>query len=126
MFEKMQLTKWQLEDYGSYKGDVDANLNFFKAKKIANKLSQTTNIFEIVQIGQKDYQNLDIFIKKSMNDLYRKLNDGSKEEQERKRKDYKHLYEIWQQINNNQDNYFLKDELYNDLIYALHCLGYSK
>ena len=74
-----------------------------------------------------DFNELDEFIKKSMNKIYTTLNDGTDEEIERKKSDYKHLYEIWQSIelakNNNSSNI---SDLYNDLIYALHVMGYKK
>ena len=127
MFEKLKLSEWLLEDYGSEYGLIKANYDFLKDNQVANVFTKENNLYELVQVGYMDFNELDEFIKKSMNKIYTTLNDGTDEEIERKKSDYKHLYEIWQSIelakNNNSSNI---SDLYNDLIYALHVMGYKK
>lgn len=127
MFEKLKLTEWTLEDFGSELGIVKANFDYLKDHKMANICVKNNNNYEVVQIGYMDFEDLDNFIKKSMNSFFETLNEGTIEEIERKKSDYKHLYEIWQSIqiakNNKSSNI---DDLYNDLIFALHMMGYKK
>ena len=127
MFEKLKLSEWLLEDYGSEYGLIKANYDFLKDNQVANVFTKENNLYELVQVGYMDFNELDEFIKKSMNKIYTTLNDGTDEEIERKKSDYKHLYEIWQSIelakNNNSSNI---SELYNDLVFALHMMGYKK
>ena len=127
MFEKLKLSEWVLEDYGSEYGLIKANYDFLKDNQVANVFTKENNLYELVQVGYMDFNELDEFIKKSMNKIYTTLNDGTDEEIERKKSDYKHLYEIWQSIliakNNHSSNI---DDLYRDLIFALHMMGYKK
>lgn len=127
MFEKLKLSEWLLEDYGSEYGLIKANYDFLKDNQVANVFTKENNLYELVQVGYMDFNELDEFIKKSMNKIYTTLNDGTDEEIERKKSDYKHLYEIWQSIelakNNNSSNI---SDLYNDLVFALHMMGYKK
>ena len=127
MFEKLKLSEWLLEDYGSEYGLIKANYDFLKDNQVANVFTKENNLYELVQVGYMDFNELDEFIKKSMNKIYTTLNDGTDEELERKKSDYKHLYEIWQRIelakNNNSSNI---SDLYNDLVFALHMMGYKK
>ena len=127
MFEKLKLSEWLLEDYGSEYGLIKANYDFLKDNQVANVFTKENNLYELVQVGYMDFNELDEFIKKSMNKIYTTLNEGTDEEIEIKKSDYKHLYEIWQSIesakNNNSSNI---SELYNDLVFALHMMGYKK
>ena len=127
MFEKLKLTEWILEDFGSELGLVKANYDYLKDNQVANVFTKNKELLEVVQIGNLDFDELDAFIKKAMNSFYTTLNDGTIEEIERKKSDYKHLYEIWQSIelakNNNSSNI---SDLYNDLVFALHMMGYKK
>ncbi len=127
MFEKLRLTEWILEDFGSEVGLVKANFNYLKENKVANICTKENQIYELMQVGKMDFTKLDEFIKRAMNSFYETLNEGTSEEQERKKDDYKHLYEIWQDImlakQNNSSNV---SDLYNDLIFALHMMGYDQ
>ncbi len=127
MFEKLKLSEWLLEDYGIEYGFIKANYDFLKDNQIANVFTKEKKIYELVQVGYMYFNELDEFIKKSMNSFFKTLNEGTEEEIERKKSDYKHLYEIWQSINlaknNNSSNV---SELYNDLVFALHMSGYKK
>ncbi len=119
-------TNWCLEDYESEIGSVKANLELIKNISEIN-IFKDTKTYEIVAIGEKNYQELNNFIKDSMNDLYEQLKTGTKQEIINKRNDYKQLYKIWQDIEKRKkENDPLVDELYNDLIFALHALGYNK
>ncbi len=127
MFEKLKLTEWILEDFGSELGLVKANYDYLKDNQVASVFTKNEELLEVVQIGNLDFDELDAFIKKAMNSFYTTLNEGTIEEIERKKSDYKHLYEIWQSIliakNNHSSNI---DDLYRDLIFALHMMGYKK
>ena len=127
MFEKLKLSEWLLEDYGSEYGVIKANYDFLKDNHVANVFTKEKKLYELIQVGDMDFDELDQFIKKAMNSFFQTLNDGTIEEIDRKKSDYKHLYEIWQSINlakkNNSSNV---SELYNDLVFALHMMGYKR
>lgn len=127
MLEKLKLTEWILEDFGSEVGIVKANFHFLKENKLANIFTKNKETYELMQVGQMDFTKLDNFIKKSMNDFYNSLEKGSEEEQTRKKRDYKHLYEIWQSIVlAKKENSSNLSNLYSDLVYALYMMGYKK
>ena len=127
MFDKLKLTDWLLEDFGSELGIVKANLPSLKLNNYAPIIKKEQKTYEIVQIGKVNYDYLDNFIMESMNDIYYKLHEGSNEERTIKVENYKNLYEIWENINEAKEkNSPYLDELYNDLVYALHTLGYNK
>ncbi len=127
MLEKLKLTLWSLEDFGSEIGLVKANFDYLKNNKVASVFEKDGKIYELVQVGNEDYDKLDKFIKLSMNKFYESLEEGTEEESEQKKSDYRNLYEIWQSImmakENNQANI---GDLYNDLVYALYMLGYKE
>ncbi len=127
MFEKLKLTEWILEDFGSELGVIKANYNFLKENKVANIFTKNKDTYEVVQVGYMNFEELDHFIKVSMNKFYENLDFGTEEEKARKKSDYKHLFEIWQNIvKAKETNSQNLSDLYNDLVYALHMLGYKK
>ena len=127
MFEKFKLSEWLLEDYGSEFGVVQANYDFLKNNQLGNIFVKDNTKYELLQVGNMDFKEVDAFIKKAMNSFYATLNSGTEEEIERKKSDYKHLFEIWESINlakkNNSSNL---SDLYNDLLFALHMMGYKR
>ena len=67
MFEKLKLSEWLLEDYGSEYGLIKANYDFLKDNHVANVFTKEKKLYELIQVGNMDFDELDQFIKKAMN-----------------------------------------------------------
>ena len=126
MFEKLKLSEWVLEDSGCEIGVVKANFDYLKKNKVAKIFTKDNTLLEVMEVGNMDFVKLDIVIKRAMNNLYESLNEGTEEEKIRKKSDYKHLYEIWQDITKaKESNSSNVSDLYSDLLFALHMMGYN-
>ncbi len=126
MFDKLLLTEYNLLDFEQFIGKVLANDSLIKENTFDKSIIRNNASYEVVQIGVIDYEELNQFIIKSLNDYYNKINEGTNEEINKKKTIYKHLYQIWDNILQ-AENIGAKtvDDLYDDLTYALYTLGYK-
>ena len=124
MFGKLELTEWNLEDFGQLVGVVKGNLPKLKNDEFSPLLLRVNQKYRVLQIGRVNYQYLDNFIIRSLNDYYQKLNIGPKEEIEKKVKTYNRLYQSWNAINQAKKNPDLTlNDLYDAIVYLL---GYKQ
>ena len=51
MFEKLKLSEWLLEDYGSEYGLIKANYDFLKDNQVANVFTKENNLYDMPNDG---------------------------------------------------------------------------
>lgn len=127
VFSSVKLIEWNLSDRGKYIGTIKANMAKIKNQRFIRPFRREQRKLVVFQVGNVNYEYLDRFIIKAMNDYYQKINVGLKEEIAAKNNRYVQLYQLWNAIleakKNNASNL---GTLYDDLIYELYVLGYKE
>ena len=125
MFQTSELKENQLFDGNVFKGLVFYNPKVSYLVNTARPFIRAPRRI-VESIGRVNYQYLDQFIMKAMNDIYAHINEGKDLELRRKKIiEYQELYTLWQKIAvAKQNNDLNLNSYYDDLVYRLYLKGY--
>ncbi len=107
-------------------GKIDVNLNILNNKFKIPFIRKDKPIL-VERIGNRDYQKLDEFIIKTMNEYYNKMINSVGSEKDLMLNNYNHLYSIWRDLHNYKisKNIVEIDNTYDALLFELYLLGYD-
>ncbi len=126
MFQSSELKVLQLFDNNRFCGLVKYNPRIKYNTEMTRPFIRTVKR-EILSIGRVNYNYLDNFIMKSLNDIYAHLHEGKDQEVIRQKiVEYQELYALWQKIAVARENNDLQiSSYYDDLLYRLYLKGYQ-
>ena len=127
MFNKLDLSDWDFLDGDANLGLVKCNLLKIKKDKFTPLFTRINEQYKVKQVGRVDYNYLDSFIIKSLNDYYQKINVGDEEQRHQKALVYQRLYSSWNDILKAKKNPNIEvNELYDAIVYELYLIGYKE
>ena len=126
MFQTSELKEYQLFDNQIYKGKIYFN-PLIKNKGETTRPFIRNGLRKLISIGRVNYEILDQFIIKSLNEIYTHINDTKDRDLVAdKIRNYQELYSLWQRvILARQNNDLNVNNYYDDLLYRLYLLGYK-
>ena len=126
MFQTSELKEYQLFDNQNYKGQIHFN-PLIKNKGETTRPFIRNGLRKLISIGRVNYEFLDQFIIKSLNEIYTHINDTKDRDLVAdKIRNYQELYSLWQRvILARQNNDLNVNNYYDDLLYRLYLLGYK-
>ena len=126
MFQTSELKEYQLFDNQIYKGKIYFN-PLIKNKGETTRPFIRNGLRKLISIGRVNYEFLDQFIIKSLNEIYTHINDTKDRDLVAdKIRNYQELYSLWQKvILARQNNDLNVNNYYDDLLYRLYLLGYK-
>ncbi len=126
MFQTSELKEYQLFDNQIYKGKIYFN-PLIKNKGETTRPFIRNGLRKLISIGRVNYEFLDQFIIKSLNEIYTHINDTKDRDLVAdKIRNYQELYSLWQRvILARQNNDLNVNNYYDDLLYRLYLLGYK-
>lgn len=126
MFQTSELKEYQLFDNQTFKGIVRYN-PIIKQKMPTTRPFVRTNLRNVQSIGRVNFEYLDQFITKALNEIYAHLNDNKDRDLTIKNiKEYQELYSLWQKVVVARKNNDLNvNSYYDDILYRLYLKGYK-
>ncbi len=126
MFTDTSFKKYAIDENNQSVGKLEVNLDIIRSEDFIRPFVRSSDTKEITKFGNRDYNLLDQYIIRSLNNYYNRLMNVSEDERYTMLNTYRHLYQMWRELHNYKisKNIVEMDKMYDLFSYELYILGY--